>query len=140
MDFPECPNLGLLREELRSRVEFSRKCLFNLVRIPQESITKGPLDEEVSNVQTAAKRVKDMIQHIEKTIAKLLEAAEAAARNGRRGDDEEDGDGKRSNRSTNHPELRSKHPIGGSTERNFDGEDPAFSRAVTVFDCTISEN
>jgi hypothetical protein len=139
MDFPECPNLGLLREELRSRVEFSRKCLFNLVRIPQESITKGPLDNESSNVQTAAKRVKDMIQHIEKTIAKLLEAAEAAARNGRGAGNREDIDGKRGNNSTNHPELRSKSPIGGSTERNFNGEDPAFSRAVTVFDCTIAE-
>lgn len=136
IDFPECPNLELLRSELRSRVEFTRKCLFNLVRIPEESIKKGPADNKGINIRTAHKRVKDMIEHIEKTLKLLLEAAERAARDRAK---DEGSSSNRGNKSTNHPELRSKNPIGGSTERNFDGEDPIFSRPVTVFDSTLSD-
>jgi hypothetical protein len=135
MDFPECPNLELLNSTVRARVEFTRKCLFNLDRIPAEAIQPGSDGDKLETIRLADKRVRDMIEHMEKAMKILLEAAERASRH--KSDGDESDSGNRSNRCTNHPELRMKNPIGGDTERNFNGEDPNFSRPVKVLDSTI---
>lgn len=134
-DFPDCPNVALLRNEVKARIEFSRKCLFNFNVIPSEVTTKGvnPETRGAENLDRGIKRISDMIQHIEKAIAALLEAAERAMG----GTPESGEDRDRGTSCTNHPELRCLAPVGGNTDRNFRGEDPTFDREVVVFDATL---
>jgi hypothetical protein len=136
-DFPDCPDKALLPEEKRKRVEMSRKCSFNLKRIPIEVKNLGEEGEEEKFFRKAIARINEMLGVFEAgaDMVRLVEA-DAEKRRGRPGGS--DGT-KRGNNATNHDALRSRAPISNNgTDRDFVSEDPDFDRGIVIYDSTLT--
>lgn len=132
LDFPSCPDKSILPEPVKNRIELTRKCLFNLQRIPKES--NGGLDEIVK----AKKRVDDMLNEFTKRSggSSPEEQNEEWVNSKYKGGP---GGSRSGVNATRHPELRSKHRLTHmTTDRRFGGEDPDFDRSIVVYDATES--
>lgn len=141
-EFPSCPNKALLPEPVKQRIELSRKCVFNLQRIPGESsVLTGTGDindpDSYEKISRALRRVSEMLDEFmsQKKNQTPEEENEEYVKNKF---DPSDAGSKRSGvNCTNHPELRSKRSIvHGFTDRNFSEEDPEFNRDVVIYDAT----
>jgi hypothetical protein len=144
LDFPDCPSLALLPEPVKERVQFSRKCLFNLDMLPKEikAICRMKDEPITRNLVRGIARIDDMLQGIQDSLSRFLEQAnqEAEGRSGGASGGAGLGgyaSGGRSHKVNKHEVFKARGPIRPASNSFYEGEDPDFASPVTIFDCTI---